>query len=118
MKDLRKAITIKALIFASALSILLVALRRNLAALGILVGTFTAIGNFQLLARHILLGSRSNLQNVKPYFFLKYLTRYVIMGIILFLCAKVGLQFFLAAAAGLLLFYLVIFLNAFKECKT
>lgn len=92
-------------------------MNKSFLALGVLVGAFTGIGCFWLLVRNILQSPFIGLEKVKPYFFLKYLTRYAIMGTVLFLCARTGLEFFIGAAGGLLLFQLVAITIALRTCK-
>lgn len=92
-------------------------MNKSFLALGVLTGAFTGIGCFLLLVRNILQSPSIGLQKVKPYFFLKYLTRYAIMGTVLFLCARIGLEFFLGAAGGLLLVQLVAITIALRTCK-
>ncbi len=112
MQKLRQRIIIKSLSAAGLLSLVFFSMHKGLAALGILCGALTAIACFQLLAGAILVSPYYALEKIKPYFFLKYLTRYAIMGVVLFWGARIGLNFFLGAAGGLLLIYLVIFLEA------
>lgn len=118
MQRLKKRITIETLVSAGALSFLFLAWGRAIIALGISIGVFTGIGCFRLLARDVSESASRNLQKIKAYFFLKYLTRYAIMGIILFLCAKFSLKLFLGASAGLLLIPIAVFKTTYKECKT
>ncbi|MBU3933733.1 MAG: hypothetical protein KKH11_03595 [Candidatus Omnitrophica bacterium] len=92
-------------------------MNKSFLALGVLVGAFTGIGCFWLLVRNILQSPFIGLQKVKPYFFLKYLTRYAIMGAVLFLCARIGLEFFIGAAGGLLLVQLVAITIVLRTCK-
>ena len=114
MKRLKTRIIIETLGLAGILSFFFLFLHKSFVALGILIGAFTGIGSFYLLARYILASTSIGLGKIKPYFFLKYLMRYAIMGVVLFFCAKIGLNFFFGAALGLSLIYLPIF----KECKT
>ncbi|MCG2677220.1 hypothetical protein L6386_01440 [bacterium] len=92
-------------------------MNKSFLALGVLVGAFTGIGCFWLLVRNILQSPFIGLQKVKPYFFLKYLTRYAIIGAVLFLCARIGPEFFLGAAGGLLLVQLVAIAITLRTCK-
>ena len=120
MQRLKTRIIFETLILACALSLFFLLCHKNLVALGLLVGTFTGIVCFQLLTRQVIASTSIGLAKIKPYFFLKYLIRYAIMGVVLFLCAKVRLTLFLSTACGLLLIYVVIFLDtliANKECK-
>ena len=120
MQQLKTRITTETLIAAGGLSLLFLCLQKGLIALGILTGALTGIVSFSLRAISVARSTTVSLQRIKPYFFVKYLVRYAIMGGVLFLCARIGRQFFLAASGGLLLIYLVIFLDTFilgKECK-
>lgn len=117
MHRLKATVIVRTLFLAGALSLFFLLWRKNFVALGILVGAFTGIICFQLLAAHISKSPSLSLERIKPYFFLKYLARYGIMGITLFVCAKVELNLFLGASAGLLLINLIIFLGVLRNAK-
>ena len=121
MRRLKTRIIIETVALAGILSILFLCLQRKFIALGILLGVFTGMFSFHLLTKYIRTSLSIGLSRIKPYFFLKYLIRYVIMGVVLFFSAKIGLKFFLGTAAGLLLIYLVIVFDSIimnkKECK-
>ncbi len=111
MKRLKLRIIIETLCLTGALSLYFWASRKSSLALGVAIGALTGIVCFQLLARHILQSTSLDAQKIKPYFFLQYLIRYAIMGSVLFFCAHFKLTVFLGAACGVLLIYLVIFLD-------
>jgi len=114
-------VTIETLGLAIILSFIFFLWHKNLIALGILIGGLTGAGCFNLLARDILNSSFLDLKKINPYFFLKYLIRYAIMGVVLFLSARINLKFFFGAAGGLLLIYLItvtVALRNSSQCKT
>lgn len=115
MQDIERKIIPKAFLIGCILSIAVYFFAGSRIALGVLLGTLVSILNFRLLRHSIanLNAGKSQLYS-KIYFFLRYLLRYGIIALVLYLAyLKKGMGFFVAVAVGLFTVQLSIFLNIF-----
>ncbi len=84
--------------------------------MGVALGALTSILNFRLIAKKVELITAQQGQN-PAVFFIGYLFRYLLMGIILWVCINRGLPYFSGAACGLFAIRLAIYADSFVVKK-
>jgi hypothetical protein len=119
MQTLEKKLITKTLFFGGLITFILIVFGRTRIGLGFLAGSLVSILNFKLLIKSIKsLNPQHSQRRIKTHFFLQYLIRYGIMGLVLYLALRFkGMQFFIGTAVGLFMIRFSIFVDTFLARK-